>query len=146
MKIHQLSVFLENRPGQMVEPCRLLARAGVDLRTAILADTEKFGVLRMIVSDWQKAEDTLKEAGYIVNVTEVLAVEVPDRPGGMVDLLEVLEASPVNIEYVYSFSFDRDGKAVLIFRFDDIDAAIRILQQGGINVLDSVDIYRRIEQ
>lgn len=145
MKIHQLSLFLENKPGQMVDPCKLLAAAGVDLRTAMLADTERFGILRMIVSDWQKGRDILRGAGFIVNVTEVLAVEVPDRPGGMVHLLEVLEKSPVNIEYMYAFSFDCDGKAVLIFRFDETDNAIRVLSAAGINVLASVDIYRRIE-
>jgi hypothetical protein len=146
MKIHQISLFLENKPGQLVEPCRLLASAGVDIRTMTLADTERFGILRMIVSDWQKAAATLKDAGFVVNLTEVLAVEAPDRPGGLAHLVEILDRSPVNIEYMYAFSFDRDGKAVLIFRFDDADRAIQVLMEAGINVLDSVEIYRRIEQ
>jgi len=146
MKIHQVSVFLENRPGQVLEPCRQLARAGIDLRMMTLADTEKFGILRMIVSDWQRAEAVLREAGYVVRITQVLAVEVPDRPGGLVHLLEVLENSPVNIEYLYAFSFERDGKAILIIRFDDVDMAIHTLQQANLNVLESIDVYRRIAQ
>ena len=89
MKIHQLSLFLENKPNQLTEPCRLLAEAGVDIRTLTLADTEQFGIFRLIVSDWERGAKVLQEAGYVVNVTEVVAVEVPDRPGGLVELLEV---------------------------------------------------------
>ena len=85
MKIHQLSLFLENKPGHLVEPCRLLADAGINIRTLSVADTQQFGILRMIVSDWQKATAILKDAGCVVNVTEVLAVEVPDRPGGLAE-------------------------------------------------------------
>ena len=118
MKIHQLSLFLENQPGQLIAPCRLLAGAGIDIRTLTLADTAEFGILRMIVSDWQRAAAILKDAGYVTNVTEVVAVEVPDRPGGLAQLLDVFESSEVNIEYMYAFTFGRQGQAVLIFRFD----------------------------
>lgn len=145
MKIHQLSIFLENKPGQMVEPCRLLAAAGVDIRTLMLADTEKYGILRVIVSDWRKGRDTLQEAGYTVNVREVLAVEVPDRPGGLAHLLELLDKSPINIEYMYAFSEQREGKAVMIFRFDDADKAVPVLNEAGVNLRGSIDIYQRIE-
>ncbi len=145
MKIHQLSVFLENKPGQMVTPCKLLADAGIDIRTTTLADAQRFGILRLIVSDWQKGAAILKEADYVVAVTEVLAVEVPDRPGGLIHLMEVFDSSAVNIEYMYAFAFGRQGRAVLIFRFDDPDTAIRLLDQAGCSVLESVEVYRRIE-
>ena len=145
MKIHQLSLFLENKPGQMVEPCRFLARADIDIRTLMLADAERFGILRLIVSDWQKGAEILKAEGYIVNVTEVLAVEVPDQPGGLARLMDVFENSAVNIEYMYAFTSGRQGRAVLIFRFGDPDAAIRMLDQAGINVLNSVEVYQRVE-
>ena len=141
MKIHQLSLFVENKPGRIVEPCRLLAKAGVNIRTLSLADTQQFGILRMIVSDWQKANELFKEAGYACNATEVLAVEVPDRPGGLASVLEVFENSGINIEYMYAFTFGRQDKAVLIFRFDKPDEAIAKLQGAGINVLASMDIY-----
>ncbi|HOL73494.1 MAG TPA: ACT domain-containing protein [Bryobacteraceae bacterium] len=146
MKIHQLSLFLENRPGQLLGPCRLLAQAGIDIRTLTLADTREFGILRMIVSDWQRGAQVLQEAGYVTNITEVVAVEVPDRPGGLAGLLELLESSNVNIEYMYAFTFGREGKAVLIFRFDNPDAAIARLQEAGINVVESVEVYNRIER
>ena len=118
MKIHQLSLFLENSPGKAMEPCRLLARAGVNIRTLTIADTQQFGILRLIVSDWEKGRELLQQAGYVVNETEVVAVEVDDRPGGLASLLETLEPSGVNIEYMYAFTFGREGRAIMIFRFN----------------------------
>jgi hypothetical protein len=146
MKIHQLSLFLENKPSQLNEPCRLLAEGGVDIRTLTLADTESFGILRLIVSDWEKGSRVLQEAGYVVNVTEVVAVEVPDRPGGLVELLEVLRSTGTNIEYMYAFTFGRGDTAVLIFRFDNPDAAIERLQAAGVNLVGSSELYKRIEK
>jgi hypothetical protein len=140
MKIQQLSLFLENKPGHLLEPCRILADAGVNIRTLTLADTQQYGILRMIVSDWQKATTLLKDMGYVVAATEVLAVEVPDRPGGLVHLLRTVSESGVNVEYMYAFTFGREDKAVLIFRFDDPDQAIAQLQASGISVIDSVEI------
>ena len=144
MKIHQLSLFLENQPGQLIEPCRTLARAGVDIRTLTLADTQQFGILRLIVSDWQAGAKALRDAGYVTNITEVVGVEVPDRPGGLTELLSLLEGSGVNIEYMYAFTFGRGDKAVLIFRFSDPDAAIALLQGAGINLVGAVEVYNRI--
>ncbi len=146
MKLHQLSLFLENKPGQLIEPCRLLAREGINIRTLALADTERFGILRLIVSDWQRAADVLQQAGYVASATEVVAVEVSDRPGGLAAVLEAMENSPVNIEYMYAFTFGRSDRAVLIFRFDRPDEAITRLQAAGINVVDSVEVYNRIEE
>jgi hypothetical protein len=146
MKIHQISLFLENQPGQLVEPCATLARAGIDIRTLTLADTQQFGILHLIVSDWQAGAKVLRDAGYVVNLTEVVAVEVPDRPGGLTELLAVLDGSGVNIEYMYAFTFGRADKAVLIFRFDDLDRAIELLKHSDINVLDAVEVYTRIEK
>src|SRR5512141_2333328 len=100
MKIQQLSLFLENRPGHLIEPMQALAREGVDVRTLSLADTAQFGILRMIVSDWLKASQVLQNAGYVVKVTEVLAVEVPDRPGGLAEVLALFQAGSINIEYL----------------------------------------------
>ena len=137
MKIHQLSLFLENKPGHMIAPCRLLAREGINIRALSVADTQRYGILRMIVSDWERARLLLEGAGSVVKITEVLAVEVPDRPGGLADVLEAFQGSAVNIEYMYAFPFARGEKAVLIFRFDQPDAAIGLLQAKGINVLDS---------
>jgi hypothetical protein len=140
MTITQLSLFLENSPGRVQEPCRLLAGAGINIRTLTLADTQQFGILRLIVSDWERGRQVLQDAGYAVNVTEVVAVEVEDRPGGLVRLLDSLEAGGVNIEYMYAFTFGREGRAILIFRLDRPDAAIERLREAGISVLRAVEL------
>lgn len=143
MKIQQLSLFAENKPGHILGPCRLLAREGIDLRALTLADTQRFGILRIIVSDVARAKGVLEAAGYVVKVTEVLAVEVPDRPGGLAEVLGVFEGTGINIEYMYAFPFGRAEKAILIFRFDDPDAALARLQQAGVNVLESGELHAR---
>jgi hypothetical protein len=135
MKITQLSVFVENAPGHVLAPCRVLANAGVNLRALSLADTNNFGILRMIVSDWRQGAKALEEAGFLVKATEVLAVEVPDRPAGLSQVLAALDGSSVNIEYMYAFPFGRGGKATLIFRFDNPDVAIANLQTAGISLV-----------
>jgi len=144
MKIHQLSLFLENKPGRLIEPCRLLAGAGIDMRTLTMADTAQFGILRMIVSDWERAQTLLNQAGFVANIVEVVAVEVPDRPGGLAEILELFQGTDVNIEYMYAFPTGSIDRAVLIFRFDKPDDAIARLQGAGINVLESVEVYNRI--
>jgi hypothetical protein len=128
----------------MAAPCRLLARAGVNIRTLTLADTERFGILRLIVSDWERSRAMLEDAGYLVNVTEVVAVEVADTPGGLGSLLEVFEDTEINIEYMYAFTFGQPGRAALIFRFNQPDAAIERLRAAGLNVLEDVEVYHRI--
>jgi hypothetical protein len=137
MKIQQLSLFSENKPGHLIAPCRLLAAEGIDMQALSLADSQRFGILRIIVSDWQRAKSLLESAGFIVKVTEVLAVEVADHPGGLSEVLGLFEGSTVNIEYMYAFPVVRGKKAVLIFRFDQPDTAIEVLRRGGVNVLDS---------
>jgi hypothetical protein len=141
MKITQLSVFLENKPGRLSEPCRILAEAGINILTLSLADTEQFGIMRLIVQDWAQAKQALTSAGAVVNVTEVVATEVDDKPGGLARLLTILESAEINIEYMYAFTFRRADKAILIFRFEDPDAAVGVLQDEGINVIDPVDLF-----
>ena len=146
MKLHQISVFLENKPGQLKTACDRLAEAGLNMLTLTLADTKNFGILRVILQDWQRGEEILKQAGFAVNVAEVLAVEIPDRPGGLADILGPVEAAGLNLEYMYAFTFDRGGKAVMILRFNDVDAASAALKKAGINVVESVEIYARMEK
>jgi len=135
VKLHQLSIFSENKPGHVTGPCRRLAEEGIDLLALSLADSQHFGIMRVIVSDWERARTLLEDSGVIVKVTEVLAVEVPDRPGGLADVLEAIDGSGINIEYMYAFPFVRGQKAVLIFRFDKPDAAIKRLLEKDINIL-----------
>ncbi|MGA3070204.1 MAG: ACT domain-containing protein [Terracidiphilus sp.] len=143
MKIQQISLFAENKPGHIAGPVRLLAREGIDIRSMYLADTQQYGILRMIVSDWQKAARVLEAQEFVVKVTEVLAVEVPDRPGGLADVLVALDGTGINIEYMYGFPYLCGGRAILIFRFADPDAAIAYLQKAGINVLASNELLKR---
>lgn len=140
MKLTQLSVFLENKPGQISLPCKALAKADINILTLSLSDTQQFGILRLIVRDWRKAKTALEQAGCVVNLTEVVALEVADRPGGLAELLEMIERGGVNIEYMYAFTFGRKEKAVMVFRFDDPDKAIELLRLNNVNVLGSVDL------
>ena len=118
------------------------AQEGIDIRALFLADTQQYGIVRMIVSDWRKAAGILEAHEFVVKVTEVLAVEVSDRPGGLADLLGALDGSGINIEYMYAFPDLRDGLAILIFRFDNPDAAIAHLQKAGINLLASDELLK----
>ena len=131
MNINQLSIFLENRPGHLAEICRTLAANDISLVTLSLADTSDFGIVRMIVDDHVKAAEVLQRAGHVVHVSEVLAVTVPDRPGGMAEIVSLLSGAGCDIEYAYAFSFHRGEKAVLVFRFRDNARAEAVLAAAG---------------
>jgi hypothetical protein len=141
MKIQQLSLFLENKPGHLSAICQTLARANINIVTLSLADTQQFGILRLIIQDWERAKEVLEAKGFVVNVTEVVATEVNDKPGGLSEVLKILEQASTNIEYMYAFTFRRNNRAVLIFRFDNPDVAIKQLQAKGVNVLDRVELF-----
>jgi len=142
MKIKQISLFAENKRGHVAAPARLLAEQGIDIRALFLAETEQFGILRLIVSDWERAAKALEDGGFTVKVTEVLAVEVGDQPGGLAEVLSALDTCGINIEYMYAFPRFRVDRAILLFRFAAPDEAIACLQEAGINVLASEDLLR----
>ena len=146
MKLHQISVFLENKPGQLKLACQRLADAGINILTLSLADTKQYGILHLITPEWERAQSVFKEAGFTANVTEVLAVEVADRPGGLVEILNAIEEAGLNVEYMYAFTFGREGKAALIFRINDPDAAIKKLKASGINIIGKVELFARAEK
>ena len=141
MKINQISLFLENKPGHLNAICRTLAEAGINIVTLSLADTQQFGIVRLIVEEWEKAKQVLEQAGHVVNVREVVAAAVPDKPGGMAEILDVVGQASVNIEYMYAFAFRHGAEAVLVFRFDNADRAIEALKTAGHNVLDAVTLF-----
>ena len=140
MKIKQISVYSENKPGQLSAICRALAQADVNITTLSLADTSDFGIVRLIVDDHEKAKAVLSEKGHLVNVKDVLAVCVPDRPGGVAEVMQVLDAAGADIEYSYAFAFHKGEKAVLVFRFADGDLAEKALAQAGVAMLDEKEI------
>lgn len=141
MKLPQLSVFLENRPGSLMEPLKVLAAADINLVSISLADTEQFGILRLVLKDWEYAKSVLEKDGWVVNVSDVVAVDVDDQPGGLVKMLAVLAEAGINIEYMYAFALRRNVKAVLLFRFEDPDAAIEALEKAGIGVIQEEELY-----
>ena len=131
MTINQISVFLENRTGQLAQICTALAENDISIVTLSLADTTDFGIVRMIVSDHEKAREILSAAGHAVRVTPVFAVTVPDVPGGMAGVAQRLSDAGCDIEYCYAFAFHHGEKAVLVFRFADPDKAAKVLEDGG---------------
>ena len=133
-------MFLENKPGQLSTICRDLAEAGINIATLSLADTSDFGIVRMIVDDHEKAKAVLGEKGHVVNVREVIAVCVPDRPGGMAEVMQVLDNAGANIEYSYAFSFHKGEKAVLVFRFSDNVKAEAALKAAGYTTLGEEEV------
>lgn len=141
MKINQISLFLENKPGHLSGICRTLAQNNINIVTLSLADTQQFGIVRLIVEDWQRAKDVLEAAGHIVNVREVVAATVADRPGGMAEILDLIGGAGINIEYMYAFTFRHGSESILVFRFDNPDKAIQVLQDAGRDVLDAVALY-----
>jgi len=137
MLVKQLSIFMENRAGRLAEIARLLGDAGVNIRALSLADTSDFGILRLIVNDVKRAMRILRDSGRTVSLTDVVAVEVPDHPGGLAGVLERLRDANVNVEYMYAFVEKATDNAVVIFRFEDIENALKVLQRAGISVLSA---------
>ncbi|MFZ5650209.1 MAG: ACT domain-containing protein [Bacillota bacterium] len=141
MKIRQISVFLENKSGRLAKVTHVLGQNGINIRALSIADTTDFGILRLIVNDPDTAYSVLKEAGFSVNSTDVIAVEIPDIPGGLADPLEYLRDSSINIEYLYAFLTRASKAALVVFRVEQIDEAIRVLQEKGIRILDGSEVY-----
>jgi hypothetical protein len=141
MTVQQISIFIENKTGRLAEVTRVLGEAGINIRALSLADTSDFGILRLIVDTPDRALEVLKRDGFTVNKTEVVAVEVPDRPKGLNSILEILDSAGINVEYMYAF-VERSGQnAVIIFRFDDIQKALATLPDAGVKFVESEKIF-----
>jgi hypothetical protein len=140
MKIHQISVFLENRTGQLAEITRLLAEANVDIRAISIAETADYGLARMIVSDAQAASAILLSHGDILSMTPVWAVEVPDRPGGLAQLLAQLASAHVDVEYMYSLFTHREGNAYMVLRISDEETFRKALMDAGIRIMSADEL------
>jgi len=146
MKLKQLSLFLENKPGALSAPVKILAGAKINILTLSIAEAQQYGILRLVVRDWESAKKLLEKNGLLVKVTDVLAIEVADHPGGLAEVLEVLEAAGINLEYMYAFTLKRGRKGMLLFRFDDPDKAIAVLQEHKINVVGNAELLKRLEE
>ncbi|MBN2247316.1 MAG: ACT domain-containing protein [Coriobacteriia bacterium] len=138
--VKQLTVFLENSPGRLARLTRALGDAGVNMRALMVADTAEFGVVRIICDRTDVAKDSLEAAGFSVSVTDVIAVAVPDHPGGLADILEVLGAEDINVEYAYCFVEPGGTSAVDVFRVERVSDAMRALGEAGIRVLRAEEV------
>ena len=141
MKLEQLSIFLENRSGRLAEITGVLAQAGINIRALSLADTADFGILRLIVNDTARAVEVLRDNGFTVATTEMVALAVPDRPGGLWEILKVLAATGLNVEYMYAFVQKSKENAVVIFRLEEPERTIALLRDAGVRVLTGEEVY-----
>lgn len=142
MKVRQISIFLENKFGRLAQVTRVLGENGINIRALSIADTTDFGILRLIVNEPEKAYEVLKESGFTVSTTDVIAVEVADNPGGLAAALEVLEKAGINIEYLYAFVQKASSAALVVFRVEQVEEAIKVLQQSGIHILSENEVCR----
>jgi hypothetical protein len=136
MQIKQISVFLENTSGRLAEVTKVLANAKVNIRAISIADTADFGILRLIVDKVDEAMTALTKAGLTARTTDVLAVEITDEPGSLARVMELFQATKVNIEYLYASLEGSPGKAVVIFKVEDIQHGLHIVQEHGLSVLE----------
>jgi len=141
MKVKQISIFLENKTGRLASVTRLLGTTGINIRALSMADTSDFGILRMIVDNVDAALEALKNADYTVSLTDVVAIEIPDTPGGLADVLESFQNAGMNVEYLYAFVEKTSDKAVVVFRFEDVDKALLVLDDIGVTALSAEQVY-----
>ena len=141
MNIYQVSVFVENKEGRLADITRILAQNNINIRALSIADTTNFGILRLIVNDPRKAESALTENGFTVSLTKVIAIEVPDVPGGLADALRILGENSIGIEYMYAFLGNIEEKAVVVMRMEDDERARKVLEENGIVLADCHTLY-----
>ncbi len=136
MAVKQLSVFIENKKGSLVELTKLLRENGINIKALTVADTKDYGILRLIAEDTSRATTLLKNAGYTASVREVVSFSVPDKEGSLSSVLELLNENGVNMEYLYSMATSADGNAFFIMRVDDNEKTEEVLRKSGVAVLD----------
>mgnify|MGYP000158888868 CR=1 FL=1 len=142
MKVKQISVFLENKTGRLAAVTEALAANGINIRALSIADTSDFGILRLIVDQPDKAYEKLKEEEFTVSITDVIAVEMPDQPGALSKVLNELGKAQINVEYLYAFLGRGERGAIVVFRVEDLDSAIKKLATSGLNVLKGEELYK----
>ncbi len=141
MKIQQLSLFLENKPGRLLEACEAMSKAGVNVETTSLVEAGDFGILRVLVKDPQKAFDALKSR-FSVKTSDVLAVQTPDKPGELAKLLKLFAKTPnLNVEYMYGFTSKASGVAALVLCFNDVDRALSILKEANVDLVQPDNLF-----
>ena len=140
MKLTQISIFLENKQGRLFDVCSALGKNKINIRALTIAESEGFGILRIVVNKPNEAIKVLKAQGFVAQLTEIVAVEVDDRPGGLAGILKVLREAGINVEYMYGFVEKFSDRALLVFRFDDPDKAIQVFKRNKVKVIGKNDI------
>ena len=138
MEIKQISIFLDNTAGRLGEVTRVLAKAETNIRAISIADTAEFGILRLVVHNYEVALKALKDVGFTTRVTNVIAVEVDDKSGSLAMVMELFENNKVNIEYLYTSLVGQDGKAVIIFKLEDQQRGLHIIRENKITIIESI--------
>ena len=141
MPIKQLSLFVENQPGSLSKVCQVLKENRINISTLSLADTREYGILRLLIQEHERARDVLEKAGYVVKVTDVLALTVPDHPGGLADTLAILDKHALSVEYMYAFTYGRSNKAIIVFRFENPEKAIAMLKDEPIDLVRAEELF-----
>ena len=137
MEIKQISVFLENNAGRLGEVTRVLAEAGINIRAISIADTADFGILRLIVNNWEQALEALNKANFTTRVSDVVAVEIDDTPGSLARVMDLFRTTMVNIEYLYASLEGKTGKAVVIFKLEDHQKGLQIIKENSLQMVES---------
>ena len=141
MKIKQLSIFLQNRMGSLSKPLEVLSQAGVNIRAMCMADTSEFGILRLVVDDPLKGKEALEAESFLVKITDIIGVEMNDTPGGLTSVLKVIKDNEIDLEYLYAFTHEKEGKAILLLHADDIDNLISVLKANDVPIVLSKEVY-----
>ena len=140
MSIKQISVFMENRPGRLAEITRVLAKNNIDMRAINIADTTDFGILRMIVSEPDRAEKVLRDNNMTASITDVIAISIDDKIGSFSDVMSILEQGDISVEYIYSFIGEKSAKAGIVIRTNNGEKALELFEKNGVNILSPADL------
>jgi hypothetical protein len=141
LKIEQLSIFLENKKGRMKKALEVLAHAGINIRALSIADTSDFGILRLIVPQPEDAQKLLKNNNFVVKMGHVIAVEMTDQPGGLSNVLGILNDANINLDYLYAFVDEKEEKAIVLLHPEDIEAGIEALEKGKAKIISPEEVY-----
>lgn len=141
MPIKQLSLFVENCPGSLSKVCQVLKENRINISTLSLADTREYGILRLLIQEHERARAVLEKAGYVVKETDVLALTVPDHPGGLADTLAILDKHALSVEYMYAFTYGRSNKAIIVFRFENPEKAVELLKNEPIELVRAEELF-----
>ena len=141
MKIKQLSIFLQNEIGSLSKPLEILSENDINIRAMCMADTSEFSILRLVVDNPDKGEEVLKKNNFLVKITNIIGVEMNDTPGGLTTILKVMKDNEIDLEYLYAFTHDKVGKAILLLHVDDIDKLINTLNDNNITIVPSKEVY-----